>query len=81
MKKLVLKLLRMAKKDGDPEAAALLEYIEKSGLLNRPLVYFSSYAEATFFKWGEEIRVAYHSYGQDEVIKVFHGGSCWSLCE
>lgn len=81
MKKLAMKLIRMAAKDGDQEAKNLLKYIKENGLMHRPMYYFNSYAEATFFKWGgDDIKVAYHG-GPDEEIKVFYKENCWTLCE
>ena len=79
MKKLARKLIRMAAKDGDQAAKELLKHIEKDGLMHKPMTYFNSYAEATFFHWAD-INVAYHG-GPDEEVKVFWEGNSWSLCE
>lgn len=68
MKKLAMKLIRMAAKDGDSEAKKLLKYIKDNGLMGKRLAYFNSYAEATFFKWDDEVTVAYYG-GPDEEIK------------
>ena len=80
MKKLVMKLLLMAKKDGDRKAAALLKHIETEGLMNKPLEYFA-YLGDTVFTWGEDIKVAYRSYGSTEEIVVTFDGHHWTLCE
>lgn len=78
MKKLVLKLLRMAKMEGDSEAKEALAYIEKNDLKKQTMVYFNSCLENTWFNWGN-IRVAYN--GRTDEITVFYKESQWTLCE
>lgn len=79
MKKLAKKLINMAAMNGDQVAKELLKHIKKDNLMHRPMTYFNSYAEATFFKW-DDIKVAYHG-GPDEEIRVWWNEHSWTLCE
>lgn len=77
MKNLVLKLLRMAKKDGDRDARDLLTYIDKNDLRKCSVTYFNSCGTVTYFNWNA-LRIAYD--GRTEEITVFWGDHHWTLC-
>lgn len=80
MKKLVLKLLRLAKKDGDYVARDVLDYIKKTEMQYKPMLCTGQSYNWTYFKWD---CLVVHYNGQTDVIEVFYneGKRHWTLCE
>ena len=79
MRKQVLKVLRLAKKDGDTVARDVLDCIKKTGMMDAPMIYEGNSYEWTYFKWNF-LKVWYN--GKTDEIKVwFEHNTCWTLCE
>lgn len=79
MKKQVMKVLRLAKKDGDTTARDTLDCIKKTGLMDVPMKCDGSCYEWTYFKWGF-LKVWYNG-ATDEVKVWYDHNTCWTLCE
>ena len=78
MKKQVMKLLRLAKREGDADARDVLDYIKKCDLMNKTMTCTGSCYEWTYFKWDD---ITVHYNGLTEEITVYIDNNHWTLCE